>query len=132
MLKYAATYGATAVAFFVIDFIWLSTQIGTYRRELGSLLLDKPNLGVAALFYVLYVVGIVLLAIRPALAGGNWWEATLLGALLGLVAYGTYDVTNLSTIKGWSVTITAIDLAWGTFLTATAATAGFFVARMVP
>ena len=79
---------------------------------------------------LLFVVGIVLLAIFPALNGGTWINALLMGAVLGLVAYGTYDITNLSTLKGWSLTVTLADLAWGTTLTAVSATAGYFVVTL--
>ena len=74
-----------------------------------------------------YVVGIVGLAVIPAVNGGSWTSALLAGALIGLVAYGTYDMTNMSTLKGWSLTLSLVDIAWGTVLTAVAATAGYFV-----
>ena len=127
MLKYVVAYLATAVVFFGLDFIWLTRALGFYREHVGELLLDKPKLGYAAAFYAVYVVGIVGLAVIPALNGGSWTSALLAGALLGLVAYGTYDMTNLSTLKGWSLTLSLVDLAWGTMLTAVSATAGYFV-----
>ena len=125
-MRYAIAYIATVVVFLGLDAIWL-TQIalGMYRRELAGLLLDQPNLLVAGLFYLLFVAGIVILAVTPALNGGNWVNALLLGAVLGLVAYGTYDITNLSTLKGWSLTVTLADLAWGTVLSGISATAGY-------
>ncbi len=128
-MPYVVAYVATAVVFFALDFAWLSTQLGLYRRELGSLLLDQPNLGIAAVFYLLYVAGIVFLAIHPALRDGNWVGVLLAGAVLGLVAYGTYDITNLSTVRGWSPTIAIIDMVWGTALTAVSATAGYLVTK---
>lgn len=127
MLKYVVAYAATAVVFFGLDLIWLTRAVGLYREHLGGLLLDKPKLGFAAAFYLVYVFGIVCLAIAPALTGGGWPRALLGGALLGLVAYGTYDMTNMSTLKGWSLTLAIIDIAWGTLLTAVAATAGYAV-----
>ena len=128
MLKYFVAYAVTAVVFLGLDAIWLSRiALDLYRRELGSLLLDKPNLAIAGAFYLLFVVGIVVLAIAPALNGGTWVTALVMGAVLGLVAYGTYDITNLSTLKNWSVTVTLIDLAWGTALTAVSATIGYWV-----
>jgi len=125
-MRFIVAYIVTAVVFLGLDAIWL-TQIalGMYRRELGALLLDKPNLPIAGLFYLLFVVGIVVLAILPALNGGTWINALLLGAVLGLVAYGTYDITNLSTLRNWSLTVTLADLAWGTALTAVSATLGY-------
>lgn len=127
MLKYAIAYVATAVVFFGLDFVWLSRMLGFYRAEMGGLLLAQPKLGFAAGFYVLYVVGIVALVVVPALNGGGWGQALAMGALLGLVAYGTYDMTNMSTLNGWSLKLALVDMAWGTFVTAAAATAGYFV-----
>lgn len=129
MLKNLVAYAATAIVFFALDFIWLSSALGFYRERLGGLLLDKPQLGYAAGFYLLYVAGIVVLAVGPALNGGTWVNALVAGAVLGLVAYGTYDMTNLSTLRGWSLTVSLVDMAWGTALTATAATAGYLVTR---
>jgi len=129
MLKYLIAYAATAVIFFACDFVWLSTMGGFYRERAAGLFLDKPNLAIAGLFYLVYVAGVVFLAVSPALASGNWTTALLAGLVLGLVAYGTYDLTNLSTLKNWPVSVSFIDLAWGTVLTGTAATGGFLVTR---
>jgi uncharacterized membrane protein len=129
-MTYVVAYVATAIVFLGIDAIWLSRiALGMYREELGSLLLEKPNLPIAGAFYLLYVVGIVVLAIVPALESGGWVKALLFGAVLGLVAYGTYDITNLSTLKGWSTKLAIIDIAWGTALTAVSATIGYWVVK---
>lgn len=129
-MTYVVAYIATAVVFLGLDALWLSkVALGMYRQELGSLLLDKPNLPIAGAFYLLYVVGIVVLAIVPALESGGWVKALLFGAVLGLVAYGTYDITNLSTLKGWSTKLAIIDIAWGTALTAVSATIGYWVVK---
>ena len=129
MLQSVLAYVAPAVVFFTLDFIWLSTALRFYREQLGDLLLDQPNLAVAGIFYAVYVVGIVGLVVGPALNGGNWVNVLLLGALLGLVAYGTYDFTNLSTIRNWPVAVSIVDLCWGTFLTAVSALGGFLITR---
>ncbi len=124
-MRYLVAYGVTAVVFLGLDALWLGViGLGMYRRELAGLLLDQPNLPVAALFYLLFVLGIVLLVVVPALNGGGWTSALWMGAVLGLVAYGTYDITNLATLRNWSLVVTLADLAWGTALTAVAATAG--------
>lgn len=126
--SYATAYAATAVVFFGIDFLWLSTiSTSFYRSRIGGLLLDQPNFGVAGLFYLVYVAGIVHFAVLPGLSGTSWTTALVNGALLGLVAYGTYDMTNLATLKNWSVTVSVVDMAWGVTLTAAAATAGYAV-----
>jgi uncharacterized membrane protein len=129
-MAYVVAYIATAIVFLGLDALWLSKiALGMYRQELGSLLLEKPNLPIAAGFYLLYVVGIVVLAIVPALTDGGWVKALLLGAVLGLVAYGTYDITNLSTLKGWSTRLALIDIAWGTALSAVSAAIGYWVVK---
>lgn len=127
-MRFVVAYIVTAIVFLGLDFLWLTqVALGMYRRELGALLLDNPNLLVAGLFYLLFVLGIVVLAINPALNGGGWVTALWMGAVLGLVAYGTYDITNLSTLKNWSLTVTLADLAWGTVLTAVSAAVGTLV-----
>ena len=118
----------TAIVFFGLDFVWLSTiSTSFYRSRIGALLLDQPNLGVAGLFYLVYVAGIVHFAVMPAVNGASWVTALVNGALLGLVAYGTYDMTNLATLKNWSVSVSVVDMIWGVALTATAATCGYFL-----
>jgi uncharacterized membrane protein len=125
IMRFVVAYGAAAIVFLGLDALWLSqVALGMYRRELGGLLLEQPNLAVAGLFYVLFVAGIVLLVVFPALNGGGWTAALWMGAVLGLVAYGTYDITNLSTLRNWSLTVSLADLAWGTVLTAASAVAG--------
>lgn len=128
MKTYLIGYLATAAVFFGLDFIWLG-KVATsfYRSKIGELMLDQPNFAAAGLFYLVYVAGIVYFAVMPALNGGGLAAAVLAGAMLGLIAYGTYDMTNLATLKGWSVSMAAVDIAWGTFLTGLAAGAGFLV-----
>jgi uncharacterized membrane protein len=121
---------ATAISFLALDSIWLSLAASRlYRPRLGSLLLERFNMAPAAAFYLIYLAGILVFAIAPALVTGRWTTALMRGAMLGLVAYATYDLTNQATLRGWSVTVTIADLCWGSFLTATAATIGFTVAR---
>ncbi|MFP4313416.1 MAG: DUF2177 family protein, partial [Alphaproteobacteria bacterium] len=82
-------------------------------------------------FYCVYVVGVVVFAVQPALQSGEWVTALSYGALLGLVAYGTYDFTNLSTLKDWPWQVSAVDIVWGTSLTALSAVLGFFASRAI-
>ena len=82
-----------------------------YRGELGDLMSPDPSLGVAAVFYLLYVIGVVYFAVRPALASGQWTTAFISGALFGFFAYATYDLTNLATLRGYSSTLAVVDLA---------------------
>ena len=104
----------------VIDAVWLTTMAPRfYRSQIGQILLDKPNMLAAVLFYLIYFIGIVVLVVGPALDKGTWQSALGLGALLGFVAYATYDLTNMATIKGFSWTVVAVDLLWGCVLTGT-------------
>jgi len=130
MRQYLVGYVSAAVCMLALDFVWLSTTAqSVYRPALGDLLRPDVNIPPAILFYLLYVFGIVFFGVMPALKTGGWTTAALNGAMLGLVAYGTYDLTNQATLAKWSTTITFLDLCWGTFLTALSATAGFFGAR---
>ena len=106
----------------VLVFIWLGTVAKTfYRSQIGKLLLDKPNMTAAVLFYIIYVVGVVTFVVSPALEKGSLSYALTRGALFGFVAYATYDLTNLATMKGFTTKVVVVDLAWGAFLTATVA-----------
>ena len=87
----------------------------------ASWLAKNPNMTVAVIFYLVYIVGIMIFAVRPALASGDWKTAALFGALFGFFAYATYDLTNMATLKIWSMQVTLLDIAWGTLLTGTSA-----------
>jgi uncharacterized membrane protein len=91
--------------------------------------LDKPQVLPAALFYLIYIVGVVLLVVNPALEKESWLHALGYGALLGLVAYATYDLTNLATVNGFSAKVVVIDLLWGMFITATVSLLTYFAAK---
>ncbi len=121
-------YAASFVVFLAIDAVWLTAMGGYYRRSLGSLMAERPNLAVALAFYLLYVLGVLVLVVLPAHDAASFGRAVLTGALFGAVAYGTYDLTNLSTLAGWPVAMTVIDIAWGTTLTAAVSTAGYLIA----
>ena len=120
----AIAYLSTAVVFLALDAVWLGTMADRlYRPAIGHLMADRFSLAPAVLFYVLYVAGVVVFAVMPALASGRWTTALGQGALLGLLAYATYDLTNQATLKDWSWTVTIADLCWGTFVTAVSAAA---------
>lgn len=110
----------------LLDFLWLGfISKDLYSRELGDILLTNPNFAAAILFYVIYVIGIVFLVVSPAIDKHNFYAAIGYGALLGLVAYSTYDLTNLATMKGFPTIIAVIDILWGTFITTVTAGAAF-------
>ncbi|MDH4196363.1 MAG: DUF2177 family protein [Candidatus Aminicenantes bacterium] len=110
-------YAITLAVFFLIDMVWLGVVAkGFYRRHLGVLLSPKVNWPAAILFYLIFIVGLLVFAVRPALLRGAPLEALGLGAFLGLVSYATYDLSNLATIKDWPLIVTVVDLVWGTVL----------------
>lgn len=128
MKTYFAAYFFTLVAFLVIDFIWLSTMASRlYRPAIGDLLAENFRLAPAVVFYLIYAGGLTFLAVRPALLSGEWTTALLYGAIVGFMAYATYDLTNQATLKNWPATLTIADLLWGTFVSAAAAIIGYLV-----
>jgi uncharacterized membrane protein len=129
MSKQVITYIATLVVFLAIDMAWLGwIARSTYVAEMGDLIRKQPNIVAAVVFYLLYAAGLMFFAISPGLKAGSIMQSVLLGGALGLVAYGTYDLTNLSVVNGFGVKIALIDLAWGTFLSAI--TSGIIVTAM--
>jgi uncharacterized membrane protein len=124
------------IAFFVcalvmggLDFIWLTNAVeAIYHRALGATMAEKPNMAAAVAFYLVYITGIQIFAVRPAMAASDWRIAFLYGALFGFFAYATYDLTNLATLKVWSLKVSMIDMAWGTILTSVTAGSGAFAA----
>ena len=128
-MSWIAAYFAAAVSFLALDALWLGVVAQKlYQREFGPMLLEKPNMGAAAVFYALYLFGVVFFAVKPALEAGGWTRAMLNGALFGLIAYATYDLTNLATLKGFPVRVVAPDLIWGMVVTTAAALAGYAAA----
>jgi uncharacterized membrane protein len=123
-------YAGTLISFLLIDAIWLGVLAKNfYRDQLGDMMLPSPNFAVAAVFYLFLAIAIVILAVRPGLEAGSVWATIGYGAILGLAAYGTYDMTNLSTLKNWPVPLTIVDLVWGTVLTAAASACGYAAAH---
>ena len=123
---------ACLVAFCAADFIWLGVLARDfYGSRLGGLLLTEPNWVAAALFYPLYVCGLCVFCVTPARAAGSWRKGFGLGALFGLVAYATYDLSNLATLNGWPVAVTVVDIAWGSVASGVAALAGYAAAGAV-
>jgi uncharacterized membrane protein len=124
-------YFATLLAFLLLDGVWLGLLMGsTYKAQLGSMMLDQPLPVPAVAFYLLYILGCVVFVVRPALSHGGWQRAARLGALLGLVAYGTYDLSNWATLQGWPASLALMDMAWGCVATAIACSLGVLGARL--
>ena len=124
-----------SIIFLIIDVIWLSFATKSfYRPLLGDLIIgpaDKPVLWAAALFYILYVFGMALVVIQPCIASDSILKTVYTGFIFGLVAYGTYNLTNMAVVKGWSPTVTFVDMFWGGSLTALSATTGLFIAKKI-
>lgn len=107
------------VPFLAIDLVWLGVIARDfYAGQLGALMAPRPRWGIALAFYAAYCAGIVLFAVMPGMAADSILRTMLLGAALGALAYGTYDLTNLATLRGWPVLLSVVDIVWGTVLTA--------------
>jgi uncharacterized membrane protein len=132
MRSIATSYLVAALVMGGLDFLWLRMTVGpVYQRALGAVLAERPNMPAVIVFYLVYLAGVVVFAIRPALADGDWKTALAKGGLLGFFAYATYDLTNLATLKVWSLKVSLLDMAWGTLLTAVTAAAGAAAALAV-
>jgi len=119
-----AAWGAAFVTMLVIDGVWLGVVAkNLYRDAIGHLMADQVNFGAAAVFYVLYPIGVVALAVVPNAESPGWTSTLVAAAIFGFIAYATYDLTNLATLKGWPVSIALIDMAWGTAVTVAMAAA---------
>tara|TARA_B100001123_G_C15271927_1_gene1010648 strand:- start:191 stop:604 length:414 start_codon:yes stop_codon:yes gene_type:complete len=119
-----------SVVFLIIDIIWLSYSVKNfYRPNIGHLLLDKPVIWAAVLFYLIYVIGMAIVVIYPSIETYSLIKVTYTGFIFGLVAYGTYNLTNMATVKGWSPTVVFVDMIWGGSLTAFSSFIGLLVAK---
>ena len=128
-MRFLWAYAGAGIIFLVADFIWIGwVARGFYREHLGELMLERPNMAPAIAFYALFIAAIVFFAIMPGMREESWKVALLNGALLGGIAYATYDLTNLATLKNWPAIVSMVDLTWGAVVTALAATVGFAVA----
>ncbi len=130
MIKLIQLYLLTTVVFFAIDIVWLGVVANRfYQAQIGPMLKSPPDWFVAAGFYLFYIVGILVFAVLPGAEKGVLLEAVWRGALFGALAYATYDLTNLATLKDWPWQVAVVDIAWGTVLTGSVAAAGYAFAR---
>ena len=115
--RWLEMYALTLAVFFLIDMVWLGVVAkGFYRKHLGPMLSPKVNWAAAILFYLVFIAGLLIFVIGPALTTGAPLRALLFGALFGLISYATYDLSNLATLKDWPVIVTVVDLVWGSVL----------------
>ena len=130
MAYYLKLYVATFVTFLAVDMIWLGLVARTfYRKNLGFLLAPAPNWIAAVIFYLLFILGILVFVVIPGLNEGSLRTVLLRAALFGLITYGTYDLTNLATVRDWPVLVTVVDMIWGTVLSVLVGLAGFVFAK---
>jgi uncharacterized membrane protein len=122
---------AVAVILFPADMIWLKLTRPFYESQMGALLLPQPRIGAAIAFYCLYVVGAAFFAVLPNLQSGTFGSALLHGALLGAVAYGTYDATNYATLKDFPLSIMLVDWTWGIMLTAFSSAGAWTICKWI-
>jgi uncharacterized membrane protein len=132
MKTHVLSYFVTLGVMVALDFVWLGRMGDVlYRPVMGDMALPGFRIAPGIAFYLLFVAGVVYFAVAPALAGGGVRDAALNGAVFGFCAYATYDLTNQATLKNWSTLLSAIDIGWGTILTAASATTAYFVVRAV-
>lgn len=123
-------YFITLLVFLGIDSLWLGLVAPTfYRSQIGHLMAETSNLLAAGGFYLLFVAALVYFVVYPALRIGNIKHALLRGALFGIVTYATYDLTNLATLREWPLLVTAVDMLWGTILTAATAAVSVWMGK---
>ena len=129
VIQLVYVYLLTIPAFFLVDMVWLGfVAKNFYQSQLGYLL-GPVNWTAAIIFYLLYIVGIIIFAVHPALLVGSFGKAVLYGAMFGFFAYATYDLTNLATVKDWPILVTVVDILWGTVLTGIVSAASYYLAK---
>tara|TARA_B100000902_G_C26784139_1_gene656532 strand:+ start:107 stop:511 length:405 start_codon:yes stop_codon:yes gene_type:complete len=122
----------SAIIFLIIDIIWLSFAVKSfYRPNLGPLLNDTPVMWAATLFYLIYVIGLAIVIIEPSLNYQNTSKFLFKAFMFGLVAYGTYNLTNMATVKGWSTNVVFVDMIWGGLLTTFSSYFGILIAKKI-
>lgn len=115
--------------FFAIDMIWLGLIAKNfYRAQIGFLMKDTIGWTAALIFYALFIAGLVVFVIAPAVEKGSWVHALAFGALFGLISYATYDLTNLATLKNWPLLVTIVDLVWGAVIAGSVSVITYIIA----
>lgn len=129
IIQYVYLYLLTIPVFFLIDMLWLGTVATKFYQSQIGFLLGPINWMAAITFYLIYIVGIIIFAVHPALEVGSLNKAILFGALFGFFTYATYDLTNLVTLKDWPLTVVIVDILWGTILSASVATVSYLIGK---
>jgi uncharacterized membrane protein len=128
--KLIISYLLTTIVFFAVDMLWLGLIAKNfYNKYLGSFLAEQVNWTAAIIFYLLFIAGIFVFVILPAVEKNSMMRAIAYGAMFGFITYATYDLTNLATLKDWPLTIVFVDIAWGSVLTAIVAVSGYCIVK---
>lgn len=132
MSPFLKLYAIALPVFFVIDMIWLGLIAkGFYQQQIGFLMKTNINWAAAIIFYLLFIAGLIVFVVTPAVEKNSWVVALTLGALFGLITYATYDLTNLATVKDWPLLVTIIDLIWGMTLAASVSVITYLIAHKI-
>jgi uncharacterized membrane protein len=130
MMKYFATYATMAFTMLALDAVWIGyIAKPLYQQGIGHLMADQPQWAIAGLFYLVYSLGLMIFVVVPYESATSVGKTVAMGALFGLFAYATYDLTNWATLKNWPASVSLADMAWGSFASAVSVTAGYFVLR---
>ena len=131
-MKYLYLYLLTFVVFLAIDAVWLGVIAkNLYSEKIGHLLAENPNLIAAEIFYLLFVGTVLIFAVIPGYEAQSLTKTIMLGALFGMITYATYDLTNLATLRDWPLSVTVIDVIWGTSLSVVTSVAGYYIANFL-
>ncbi len=129
LLQFAYLYLLTIPVFFLIDMLWLGVLAkGFYQDKLGGFI-GPVNWTAAIIFYLIFIVGILIFAVAPALESQSLAKAVVLGALFGFFTYATYDLTNLATLKEWPVIVVVVDIIWGAVLSGSVAAISYLIGK---
>ncbi len=130
MVYYLKLYALSFLVFLLIDAVWLGVVARSfYANHLGYIMAERPNWTAAFIFYAMFVAGVLLFVVNPALGRDSFWWAVAMGAAFGVVAYGTYDLTNQAVIKDWPFIVTVVDMIWGGVLSALVSAGGFIIGK---
>lgn len=128
-MMYIKLYLIALPAFFALDFIWLAIVARKfYLSQLGALMKTNINWPIAILFYLVFIVGLIIFVISPAIEKKSIIYALIMGGLFGFFTYATYDLTNLATLKNWPLSLSIIDMIWGSILAASVSIITFYIA----
>jgi uncharacterized membrane protein len=129
---YVLLYVCILLPFCILDGVWL-TVMGNhlYKPTLGNILLETPYIAPIVVFYLMFPIGILVFGVLPAVKMGSVSPAIVYGALFGALAYATYDLTNFATLRNWTLTVSLLDIAWGTIVSGIAATTSYYAAKAI-